>query len=79
MKALLCKTLGLPDTLVYEETADLQPGPGQVLVDMKAAGVNAVTSVAMAVAVMATATIGDVDGKCRDDVRVAKASASQRR
>jgi hypothetical protein len=28
---------------------------------MKAAGVNAVTSVAMAVAVMATATIGDVD------------------
>ncbi len=46
---------------------------------MKAAGVNAVTSVAMAVAVMATATIGDVDGKCRDDVRVAKASASQRR
>lgn len=40
MKALLCKTLGLPDTLVHEETADPQPGPGQVVVDMKAAGVN---------------------------------------
>lgn len=40
MKALLCKTLGLPDALVYEETADPQPGPGQVIVDMKAAGVN---------------------------------------
>lgn len=40
MKALMCKTLGLPNTLVFEETADPQPGPGQVVVDMKAAGVN---------------------------------------
>ena len=40
MKALLCKTLGLPDTLVYEDTPDPQPGPGQVVVEMKAAGVN---------------------------------------
>jgi NADPH2:quinone reductase len=40
MKALLCKTHGLPDTLVFEETADPQPGPGEVIIDMKAAGVN---------------------------------------
>jgi len=40
MKALLCKTLGLPDTLVCEEVPDPQPGPGQVIVEMKAAGVN---------------------------------------
>lgn len=40
MKALICKSLGMPDTLSYEEVADLQPGPGQVLVGMKAAGVN---------------------------------------
>ena len=40
MKALICKTLGLPDALVCEEVPDPQPGPGQVLVEMKAAGVN---------------------------------------
>ena len=40
MKALLCKTLGLPDTLRVEEIPDPVPGPGQVLVEMKAAGVN---------------------------------------
>lgn len=40
MKALLCKTLGLPDTLVVEDVADPVPGPGQVLIEMKAAGVN---------------------------------------
>lgn len=40
MKALLCKRHGLPDTLVVEEVPDPQPGPGEVVVDMKAAGVN---------------------------------------
>ncbi|MDD5031068.1 MAG: zinc-binding dehydrogenase [Rhodoferax sp.] len=40
MKALLCKTLGLPDTLLLEEIPDPQPGPGQVLLEMRAAGVN---------------------------------------
>ncbi len=40
MKALLCKQHGLPDTLVYEEVADPEPGPGEVVIDMKAAGVN---------------------------------------
>ena len=40
MKALICKTLGLPAALVCEEVPDPQPGPGQVLVEMKAAGVN---------------------------------------
>ena len=40
MKALLCKQYGLPDTLVYEDAPDPVPGPGQVVIDMKAAGVN---------------------------------------
>jgi NADPH:quinone reductase len=40
MKALLCKSLGLPDTLVFDDVPDPVPGPGQVLIEMKAAGVN---------------------------------------
>ena len=40
MKALLCKQHGLPDTLVVEETPDPVAGPGEVVVGMKAAGVN---------------------------------------
>jgi NADPH:quinone reductase len=40
MKALLCEHYGLPDTLVFKEVADPVPGPGQIVVDMKAAGVN---------------------------------------
>jgi NADPH2:quinone reductase len=40
MKALLCKSLGLPDTLVYEDVPDPVPGRGEVLVGMRAAGVN---------------------------------------
>ena len=40
MKALLCKQHGLPDSLSFEEAADPVPGPTEVVVDMKAAGVN---------------------------------------
>ena len=40
MKALLCKTLGPPEMLVVEEVPDPVPGPGQVLIAMRAAGVN---------------------------------------
>lgn len=40
MKALLCKRHGLPDTLVVEEVPDPVPGEGEVVVDVKAAGVN---------------------------------------
>ena len=40
MKALLCKQHGLPDTLSLEEVADPQPAAGEVVVDVKAAGVN---------------------------------------
>ncbi|MEZ5657360.1 MAG: NADPH:quinone oxidoreductase family protein [Burkholderiaceae bacterium] len=40
MKALMCNAHGLPDTLVYEEVADPVPGDGEVIIDMKAAGVN---------------------------------------
>jgi NADPH2:quinone reductase len=40
MKALLCKRHGLPDTLSYEDVADPIPGEGEVLVDIRAAGVN---------------------------------------
>lgn len=40
MKAVLCKQYGLPDTLVFEEIPSLVPAAGQVVVSMKAAGVN---------------------------------------
>ncbi|MES2016419.1 MAG: NADPH:quinone oxidoreductase family protein [Pseudomonadota bacterium] len=40
MKAVVCKAWGLPDTLVVESVPDPLPGPGQVALDIKAAGVN---------------------------------------
>jgi NADPH2:quinone reductase len=40
MKAVLCENWGLPDTLVIAELADVIPGPGQIAIDVKAAGVN---------------------------------------
>jgi len=40
MKAVLCKELGLADKLVVEETAAPTPRKGEVLVDVKAAGLN---------------------------------------
>ena len=40
MKAVLCKKLGPPEDLVLEEVPDLTPQPGQVVVAVKAAGVN---------------------------------------
>jgi NADPH2:quinone reductase len=40
MKALLSKTPGPPETLSYEDVPDLVPGPGEVVIAMKAAGVN---------------------------------------
>jgi NADPH2:quinone reductase len=40
MKAVVCKAWGPPDSLVVEDVADLVPAAGQVVVDVKAAGVN---------------------------------------
>lgn len=40
MKAVLCQAYGLPDSLVYTDVPDPVAGKGQVVVDMKAAGVN---------------------------------------
>jgi NADPH2:quinone reductase len=40
MKAVLCKTHGLPETLVVEEVPTPVPGPKQVLISVKACGVN---------------------------------------
>lgn len=40
MKAVLCKSWGLPDTLVVEDLPDVVPGAGQVVIDVHAAGVN---------------------------------------
>jgi NADPH:quinone reductase len=40
MKAILCKSWGLPETLVVEELPDVVPGPGEVAIDVQAAGVN---------------------------------------
>jgi NADPH2:quinone reductase len=40
MKALLCKAWGGPETLVLEDLPSPRPGPGEVVIDVKAAGVN---------------------------------------
>lgn len=40
MKAVLCKKYGPPDELVIEQVPSLTPGKGQVVVSVKAAGVN---------------------------------------
>jgi NADPH2:quinone reductase len=40
MKAVVCKAWGLPDSLVVEELPAPAAGPGEVVIDVKAAGVN---------------------------------------
>jgi NADPH2:quinone reductase len=40
MKAVLCKDWGPPDTLVVEDVPSPKPGKGQLLVSVKASGVN---------------------------------------
>jgi len=40
MKAVVCEAWGAPDTLKVKELQDLQAGPGQVVIDVQAAGVN---------------------------------------
>jgi len=40
MKAVLCKAYGPPESLVIEDVASPQPGPGEVVVSVKAASVN---------------------------------------
>ena len=40
MKAVVCNAWGLPDTLVVEEHADLVAGRDDVVIDIRAAGVN---------------------------------------
>ena len=40
MKAILCRTYGLPDTLTLEDVPSPVPGPGEVLVQVKACSLN---------------------------------------
>src|ERR1700736_6067600 len=40
MKALLCKEFGPAEKLVVEEVAPVEPGEGQVVVEIKACSVN---------------------------------------
>jgi NADPH2:quinone reductase len=40
MRAIRCNRYGPPQTLVVETLADLQPGPGEAVIDVKAASVN---------------------------------------
>ena len=40
MKAVLCKSYGLPETLVVEDVSSLTPNDGEVVVSVKACGVN---------------------------------------
>ncbi|HEY1388402.1 MAG TPA: NADPH:quinone oxidoreductase family protein [Ktedonobacterales bacterium] len=40
MRAVICKAYGPPENLVVEEIEPLTPGPGQVVISVKACGVN---------------------------------------
>src|SRR6185503_10442295 len=40
MKAMLCTAYGPPETLVLSDVPSLKAGPGQVVVSVKACGVN---------------------------------------
>lgn len=40
MKAIVCRNWGPPDSLALEDVPDPQPGPDQVVVEVRAAGVN---------------------------------------
>src|SRR5215211_5841438 len=40
MKAVLCKAFGPPESLVFEEIPSPAPGPGEVVIAVKAASVN---------------------------------------
>lgn len=40
MKAVLCKAYGPPESLVIEEVEPLKAGPGQVVITVKACGIN---------------------------------------
>lgn len=40
MKAIVCKQFGPPESLVIEDLPSPKPGPGQVVVSVKAAGLN---------------------------------------
>jgi NADPH:quinone reductase len=40
MRAILCKAYGPPESLVIEEVASPTPGPGEVVISVKASGVN---------------------------------------
>ncbi len=40
MRAVVCKAFGPPESLIVEEIESPTPGPGQVVVDVKACGVN---------------------------------------
>src|SRR5262245_35696360 len=40
MKALVCRQYGPPESLVFEELPSPNPGVGEVVVSVKAAGVN---------------------------------------
>ena len=40
MKAMIARAWGEPDTLAYEDVAEPVPGPGEVLIDVRAIGCN---------------------------------------
>ena len=40
MRALVCSELGPADRLSVEEVPDPEPGPGEVVIDVRAAGLN---------------------------------------
>jgi NADPH:quinone reductase-like Zn-dependent oxidoreductase len=43
MKAILCQRFGTPDDLLLADIPDPSPGPGEVVVTVKAVGLNSST------------------------------------
>ena len=40
MKAMIARAWGEPDTLEYADVAEPVPGPGEILIDVRAVGCN---------------------------------------
>jgi NADPH2:quinone reductase len=45
VRRIVCREFGPPERLVLEEAPDPQPGPGEVLIDVRAAGVSFVDGI----------------------------------
>ena len=67
MKALVCSEFGSTEDLALEQRDDLEPGAGEVLINVKAAGVNFpdILTVQGKISIQTTTAIRSWDGSVR--------------